>query len=249
LVFAFVIEFAVFALLLLSTLTVQSPPRLQQPGCSVLRADSALLARLLPPTAVWSAWAAAVTDSNCGGCGGEDIKAPVLLLVAQPGARVAKEALEDRLLVAFPGCGSPARCFDSLDLASLATVPQPRAMLQRALVRLLRRHCLGPQQRGPLLALHGLQLLPTPAVAALLPLLSEYGSYEAADGGSIPAHRATVILVAELELGEAFAAGEREFDVAAKAELQRLFTLPDGPEELGRALRRRIDYVAPLYLV
>jgi len=209
-----------------------SPPR-----CSAVRPDAAQLARLVPPE--WANWAAAAVYAD-----DRTAKAPVLLLVASPGRAPTHEALQLGLLAAFPGCAD--RCFGSLDLASLRGSSQPRAALQRALVQQLRLACPSPAgaSRGPLLLLRGLHAMPAAAASALLPLLSEGGAYTA-EGEGVAAHRATVVLLAELQLGGA--ADEEAFARAAKAELQRLFGEEEGPEELGRALRRRIDFVAPLW--
>ena len=163
----------------------------------------------------------------------------------------SQRALEQSLLSAFPGCAahaSPPLCFAALDLAVFAAAPpgEARGRLQSALSSALQR--AAPRCPGPLLLLHGLHLLPPSAVSALLPLLSEGGAYQL-DGSSLAAHGSAVVLVAQLPSAAGWAAavagGEQRFEREAKAALQGLFE-SSGVEELGRALRRRVDYVAPL---
>jgi len=178
----------------------------------------------------------------------------MLLLTPPAAVSVASQrALEQSLLAVFPGCAvhaSPPRCFSALDLAAFASAPpgEARGRLQSALSSALLR--AAPLCPGPLLVLHSLHLLPPSAASALLPLLSEGGAYQL-DGLSLAAHGAAVVLVAQLpapsldDWAAVAAGGEQRFEREAKAALQRLFE-SSGVEELGRALRRRVDFVAPL---
>ena len=158
-------------------------------------------------------------------------------------AAAAVDAAADK---AFPSCAA-SRCRLSLRLGGGAGALRSRGALQAALVPFLRRcpgglvlvHDVASPQAGP-------------ALPALLPLLSEAGQYEA-DGAAVTAVRAAVVLTARLDGvpdgGEA-SQSEEFFRREAKAALAKALAKAGGGDEgaanVARALRRRVDAVAPL---
>jgi len=234
-----------------------------------------LLAALVPRTALWRDWvyfaateAAERSELDHRGAA----KALTVLLVEEGG--VNDNALGDHHINTHtqtmgggavadvvarhvgPTCAA-ARCVLPLQAASEAFAGvDGRGALQAALAVFLRRCPTG------LVVLQGLHMLPPAALPALLPMLSEEGAY-LTDGVAVPATAATVLLTAALPAdvaaqATAEAAEEREaaFAAAAKAALETLLrsvaeaagVAADDAHSFARALRRRIDLVAPLQL-
>ena len=178
------------------------------------------------------------------------------VLLVSPHARAPSVAAVDAAVdAAFPACAREGcrlslrgSSFSLSDDADRYAVSQRRGGLQSALVRHLRACPAG------LVLLHGLQEVSASVLPALLPLLSEAGQYTA-DGQAVPAWGATVLLTAHLP-GAAAAGhpeeGEEEEGLSrsAKRALQAHVAAQAGGDEaahdLGRALRRRVDDVAPL---
>ncbi len=162
-------------------------------------------------------------------------------------SRRAASALEAAAGAAFPACAA-ARCVLPLRGADFAAGgAEARGALQALLVAFLRR-C-----PGGLVLLHDAQALSGGALPALLPLLSEAGQYTA-DGESVPAWRATVLLTARLEGYQAAweaEGGEEALARGAKGALQAALQAAAGgageaARNVAQALRRRVDAVAPL---
>ena len=157
-------------------------------------------------------------------------------------AAAAVDAAADK---AFPSCAA-SRCRLSLRLGGGAGALRSRGALQAALVPFLRR-C-----PGGLVVVHDVASPQVgPALPALLPLLSESGQYEA-DGAAVAATRATVVLTARLALPPGGGAENEEetFRRAAKGALAAALAAAgggsDGAGDVARALRRRVEAVAPL---
>ena len=170
-----------------------------------------------------------------------------MLLVA-PARRISATsaagaaAVEAALDGALPAC-SAARCRLSLRGGDFSGIAEPRATLQAALSAFLTR-C-----PGGLILMHDAHSLPGAALPALLPLLSEGGLYTSR-GAGVPAWRAAAVLTARLPLGIAAVGGEEALARAAKAALADMMAAAAGGDEaarnVARALRRRVDAVAPL---
>jgi hypothetical protein len=144
---------------------------------------------------------------------------------------------------AFPACAA-SRCRLSLRLGAGAGALRSRGALQAALVPFLRR-C-----PGGLVVVHDVASPQAgPALPALLPLLSEAGQYEA-DGAAVPAVRAAVLLTARLAGLAVDAGSEEAYRRAAKGALVAALAKAGGGGEgagnVAKAMRRRVDAVAPL---
>jgi len=235
---------AVFSLLLV-TLLVLSLRRAEQatPRCA---AASHQLALLLQPTPEWEAWAGALSAElaqprSAASSVRGSAKADVLLLASHSAAACTTarlDALELGVQAAFPNCSD---CTLRLRAGELRS----RAALQSALVAHLRRCSSG------LVLFSDVGALDSALVPALLPLLSEGGSY-VDKGETVPATGAFVVLTGCLPgLPPSWAAqGEEAARRAAKAALVAALGGGEGSNEPRRnaalALRRRVDQVAPL---
>jgi hypothetical protein len=220
--------------------------------------DAAEIAALLPKGAGWEELAADVAErlrrgsDGAGHAAGAGRKGVGLLLAC------AARADCDRAADALPGLkGVPPGCVLKLDGGDYSSdAASPAAMLQAALAVFLKRCPAG------LVVLQDAQMLALEALPALHSALSELGGFQ--HGGPVDASRGVYVLVTHVPSASDARRAARGEPGAADAWLKELFfegqlgadlDARDDQENtqavLGpmlRALRRRIDFAAPLRL-
>ncbi|KAI8472611.1 MAG: hypothetical protein J3K34DRAFT_519645 [Monoraphidium minutum] len=230
-------------------------------GAGAPRWDAAQIAALLPEGAAWRELAEDVAERLNGGggataAGGAGRKGAGLLLACATAADCAGAAAAlGGLSGPRPGC---VLQLDGLEFSSdgAAAAGAPAAALQGALAPFLRRCPAG------LVVLRDAQHLGLEALPALHSALSELGGFQ--HGGPVDASRGAYVLLAQLDSAAAAAAAAAAEPADAGARLKALFfdevlgaelgAAPDAARAGGvlapmlRALRRRVDFAAPLRL-